>query len=265
MTLDDLKHAQRERLIYLDRCLTWRGVANRRDLIDRFGISVAQAAIDFRTYLTLAGDTPPIYDAVRKTYVAAEGHRPLVPSSATDAFDILRHEHDDGGAASLPLPVRRADPNITGHLYRAMHSGRALHIRYTSMSTGIDDGQWIAPSRFTCDGESVHLRAYSFKHQDYRDYLPIRVSANSSFETRALGEPLPHDVDWHTLARIWLQPKSNLTPEQADVVRLEYGFDGNLLLIELRKAMEFYLMHRWRLNDPGARLEVADKEYSPVL
>ena len=54
MKLDDLKHAQRERLIFLDRCLTWRGMANRKDLIDRFGISIAQAALDFRVYLGLA-------------------------------------------------------------------------------------------------------------------------------------------------------------------------------------------------------------------
>ena len=48
MKLDDLKHAQRERLIFLDRCLTWRGMANRKDLIDRFGISTAQAALEQR-------------------------------------------------------------------------------------------------------------------------------------------------------------------------------------------------------------------------
>ncbi len=54
MTLDSLKHAQRERLIFLDRCFTWRGMANRRDLIERFDISMAQAALDFRTYLAIA-------------------------------------------------------------------------------------------------------------------------------------------------------------------------------------------------------------------
>ena len=38
MFFDDLKHALPERLIYLDRCFTWR-VHNRRNLIKRFGIS----------------------------------------------------------------------------------------------------------------------------------------------------------------------------------------------------------------------------------
>ena len=59
MIFDDLKHAQRERLIYLDQCLTWRGAANRRNLTTRFGISAAQAALDFRVYLDRARETPP--------------------------------------------------------------------------------------------------------------------------------------------------------------------------------------------------------------
>lgn len=48
--MDDpaLKPAMLARLVYLDRCLTWRGQVNRKDLIERFGISSPQAAIDLR-------------------------------------------------------------------------------------------------------------------------------------------------------------------------------------------------------------------------
>ena len=110
MEFEDLKHAQRERLIYLDRCLTWRGMAKRRDLMVRFGISSAQAALDFRLYLERAGKRPPIYDPVRKTYIAAKGHMPLVPSSLTEAFETVLEE--EGSSAGLPQPDRRADPAI---------------------------------------------------------------------------------------------------------------------------------------------------------
>src|SRR5690242_5403362 len=98
MEFDDLKHAQRERLIYLDRCLTWRGMANRRDLMVRFGISSAQAALDFRLYLERAKKTPPVYDPVRKTYLAAEGHQPLVPSSLIEAFDAVLNPEDESSS-----------------------------------------------------------------------------------------------------------------------------------------------------------------------
>lgn len=264
MAFDDLKHAQRERLIHLDRCLTWRGMANRKDLMRRFDISTAQAALDFRVYLDRARETPPIYDPVRKTYIAAINHKSLAPSCLTEAFDILLNEDEAGLSSILPQPVRKAEPKVIAVLHQAMRAGEALFITYTSMTSGADDGQWIAPTHFTSDGESVHLRAYSFKHGDYRIYLPIRIEPNSSFERQSLVEPLPEDRDWQTRAIIWLRPKSDLSPEQANVAMREFGFDGPMLRVETRKALEFFFDRRWGLNERGARLERAKTEYSTI-
>lgn len=264
MEFDDLKYAQRERLIFLDRCLTWRGMANRRDLVARFGISVAQAALDFRLYMERARETPPIYDPVRKTYLAAEGHKPLAPAGLTEAFETVLSGDEKELSAALPRPVRRADPAIVSRLFQAMKNRQALHICYTSMTSGADAGQWIAPAQFASDGEAVHLRAFSFKHQEFRDYLPIRIGQDSSFETRTLSEPLPLDTDWITRAKIWLRPKASLTPEQAAVVRREYGFMGKYLCIETRKALEFYFDRRWGLDQEGARLERVRADYEEL-
>lgn len=262
MTLDNLKHAQRERLMFLDRCFTWRGMANRRDLIERFDISMAQAALDFRAYLALARHAPPIYDAVRKTYLAVEDHQPLASSTLIEAFDILADEKAASLSSALPKPQRAADRQIISRLHQAIRRGAALHIRYTSMSSGADEGQWIAPIRFTSDGESVHLRAFSFKHQEYRYYHPIRIAPDSTFEVKALSDDLPEDTDWHILATIWLRPKSGLSPQQAQVVRREFGFEGDLLCLKIRKALEFFLDRRWGLGEAGARLERARTEYT---
>lgn len=261
MEFGELKHAQRERLIYLDRCLTWRGMANRRDLTARFGISSAQAALDFRLYLDRARKTPPTYDPIRKTYLAARDHKPLAPSSLTEAFETVLNVEDDQLSSTLPSPQRRADPTVISRLYQAMKTKSALNIQYTSMTSGHDDGQWIAPTKFSSDGESVHLRAFSFKHQQYRNYLPIRIDKRGEFDTRALTEPLPYDHEWNTRARVWLRPKAGLTEEQALVVRREYGFEGDLLCVETRKALEFFLDRRWGLDQRGARLERVRTDY----
>lgn len=255
MPFDDLKHAQRERLIFLDQCLTWRGIANRRDLVERFGISTAQAALDFRLYLERATETPPLYDPVRKTYLAAQHHVPLVPSSLNAVFDTVLSENDLSAPASLPLPEPRADPVIVAHLYQAMKSQLAIYIEYTSMTSGADAGQWIVPTHFLSDGEKVHVRAFSFKHGAYRTYLPIRIKRESRFKTRPLSKPLAVDADWETHVKIWLQPKSGLSPEQAAAVRKEYGFEGELLCVETRKVLEFFFDRRWGLDQKGTRLE----------
>ncbi len=263
MFFNDLKHAQRDRLIYLDRCLTWRGAANRRDLMARFGISAAQAALDFRAYLDRAREAPPIYDSARKTYIANRNHKPIAPSTINEALETVLSPEDDPFSVILPSPSRTADSKVVSHIYDALVRKRSIHIRYTSMSSGADDGQWIHPTHFSSDGENVHLRALSFKHVEYRNYLPIRIDPGSTFDTRVENEPLPDDRDWNTRARIWLQPKTGLSSEQAVVVRREYGFKGDLLCVETRKALEFFIDRRWGLNEPGARLERVKSDYEP--
>lgn len=264
MEFDDKKYAQRERLIFLDNCLTWRGVANRRDIIERFGISNGQAALDFKLYLERASGTPPIYDNTKKTYLAASNHRPLTQTRLTEAFDAVLGEPHKECPASLPRLERHADPLVISHLYQAIQSGTALNIHYTSMRTGTDAVQWIVPRVFASDGERVHIRAYSFKHNDYHDYVPIRINPDSSFEQKALEHPLPVDQKWNTLARIYLKPKSSLSLEQAAAVRLEYGFVDELLCIETREALEFYADRRWGLDQPHARLERERVDYSDI-
>lgn len=258
MKLDDLKHAQRERVLYLDRCLTWRGTSNRRDLVERFGISHAQAALDFRAYLAVRADrAPPVYDAAQKTYVAAEGHEPLLPSSEQDGYSVLADASEDGIPTALPALPKQSDARVCARLHGAIRDRRAVHVCYTSISSGADEGQWIAPVRFISDGESVHVRAFSFKHDTYRHYAPIRVDPNSTFRMRDLDTPLPKDVDWLTRADVYLRPKSGLSSAQAAVVRKEYGFNREYLVITTRKALEFFITRRWGLENPGTRLEIA--------
>lgn len=260
MTLDDMKHAQRERLLFLDRCFTWRGRANRRDLTARFGVSVAQAAIDFRTYLALAGAQAPEYDAEKRTYTARPDHRPLAAETLKDWEAAVRERPVDE-FCELPPLERANEPEIVARLSRAIADGLAVQIRYISMKSGDDGLQWIVPTCFASDGERIHVRAFSFKHGTHRDYVPARISANSSFATRPAPVPLPFDADWHMIARIKLAPRKSLSPEQAKAVRREYGFRGETLVVEIRKALEFYVDRRWGLKQEGARLERVGVEY----
>lgn len=259
MGLESLKHAQRERILFLDQCLTWKGQANRRDLILRFDISTAQAAVDFRTYLSLT-ETPPVYDAAEKTYFSSGDHRALSSVGPEQVFHLLSEETSDLGA-SIPLPSRSLDPAIIAPLHRALKNERDIQITYTSMNSGLSEPQWITPVRFHFDGEAMHLRAWSHKHETYRDYLPIRISKQNDFASRDRSSPPPFDSDWYSHVRLWIRPRSALTDAQARVVRLEYGFqEGTNMAIETRKALVFYVKRRWRLEDDKGRLELEKVE-----
>ena len=253
--LDDLKHAQRQRLLFLDRCFTWRGVAKRRDLTDCFGISTAQAANDFRAYLSLITQNAPEYDTHLKAYVASPDHQPIASSSMQDVFGVLNTVPDDELPAALPRAKRWLDARVATALYNANSNRRKLRIAYTSMTSGETAPQWVAPTRFTFDGENIHFRAYSYKRGEYRNFHPARIEPEDNFETDEIDRPLPFDKEWNTQSVIWLRPSANLTAAQAAVVRREFGFSDDLLRIEIRQALEFFFDRRWGLNEPGARLE----------
>jgi len=259
MSLEDLKHAQRERLLFLDQCLTWRGQANRRDLMERFDISMAQAAVDFRTYLSLT-NTPPVYDTAEKAYFSTGNHSPLTDTGPEQVFELLEN-NTTTLCASIPLPNRVMNPTVVAQLYRAMKVEQDIQITYTSMTSGLSDPQWISPVRFHFDGEAIYLRAWSYKHEAYRDYLPIRITKQIEAETRERPAPLTIDTDWNSVVRLWIRPRSDLSDSQARAVRLEYGFeDKTHIMIETRKALVFYVVRRWRLKQENSRLELESVE-----
>lgn len=250
-----LKPAMLARLVYLDQCLTWRGQVNRKDLIERFGISSPQAAIDFREYLDRVADPKPRYDAVRKCYLADSKHHGLPFTHEVGSPDELVRSPASNGFSLLPSPVRQCPPFVMRHLYQAIEQRLKIEIDYVSMSTGLRQNQWIAPAQFASDGERLHVRAWSFHHQEWRDYLPVRVSPESSFLTAPVGQELQRDADWEELIDIRLRPINDLSDEQKAAVRLEYGFTEDVLSFQVRRSLEFYVERRWGLKRPGARLE----------
>lgn len=243
------------RLVYLDQCLTWRGQVNRKDLIDRFGISSPQAAIDFREYLERVAKPKPTYDPVRKCYLADRNHVGLSFSHDAGSPDELVTATVQGSFLRLPSPVRQCPPFVMRQLYQAIEQRLKLEIDYVSMSSGLRLNQWIAPAHFASDGERLHVRAWSFHHEEWRDYLPVRMLPESSFLVASIGLDLPRDADWEELVEIRLRPLSGLSDEQKAAVRLEYGFTDDVLCFQVRRSLEFYIERRWGLNRPGARLE----------
>ena len=89
MPFEDLKHAQRARLEYLDKLFFWDGAATRASLIKRFGISNAQAALDFRTYLADAPKDALHYDASSRQYLADHSFERLTGKSSSMELEQL--------------------------------------------------------------------------------------------------------------------------------------------------------------------------------
>ena len=264
MAFKDLKYAQRKRLEYLDRLFFWNGAATRASLIQRFAISNAQAALDFRAYIGEAGKDALLYDASSRQYLASNSFSRLTGRSSPSEIEELLVSRDVSSYDILPDLQRTQSVRVFQPLYRALLSNKAVEIIYQSMRQPEPETRWIAPVRFASDGVRLHVRAWCYKRKEFRDFIPARIDPELSFLNTKQAESVPIDDDWYTWATLRLRPHQRLTKDQRRVVRIEFGFKGDELEVRIRKALEFYTERRWGLEQKEPRLECVSIEYAPM-
>lgn len=264
MAFDDLKHAQRERLEYLDKLLFWEGAATRASLIKRFGISNPQAAIDFRIYLEKAKGADLKYDTKSKQYLTGPKFSRLSGTPNAQELVSLIGGSDNQIYDMLPDLQRTQNMKVFVPLYRALKSNQAIEIVYQSMRDPEPTTRMIRPTRFASDGVRVHLRAWCLLRQKYRDFIPARIDPDLSFRNSHAEHDVPLDVDWNSRSVLTLKPHSRLTAAQQKVVCIEYGFENDVLEVEVRTALEFYTKRRWGLEQENPRLEVLSVRHEVI-
>ena len=121
--------ASRERLRCIERAMWWRGWVGRRDLVELFGISAAQASGDLQRYQELNPGALS-YHTSRKRYEAAEGmvcrlHEPVFEEAVRHflgaAAGTVRDavvETADSRISVIALPARRSR-RLSLRLHRA--------------------------------------------------------------------------------------------------------------------------------------------------
>lgn len=264
MAFEDLKHAQRTRLEYLDRLFFWDGAATRASLIKQFGISNAQAALDFRAYLAEAAEDALQYDASSRQYLSHDSFKRLTGKASSMELQQLLTSEPSSSFDRLPDLQRTQDMRVLRPLYRAYKSQMAVRIVYQSMRDPEPMTRWIAPVRFASDGVRLHVRAWCYEREAFRDFHPARIDPIRSFIETKPADTVPRDDDWFTWAIMQLKPHYRLTEAQQRVVRIEFGFNGDVLEARTRKALEFYTERRWGLEQKEPRLERVSIDYVPM-
>ncbi len=248
---EGLRHAARERLRFIDTRLFWEARINRADVIEAFAVSPAQAALDFREYLKLAGDGVS-YDTRAKCYVATAAFQPVFepPDGARALADFAAS--GDPVTESLPRLHRPLDAATAAGVRRAARDEARLLIDYQSLTRPGASRRWIAPQRLVSDGERWHARAWCFMREEWRDFVLARILA--IHETKAAGE-LPPDVAWEKTVRLRLRPARHLSDSQKAAVAREFAMSRGRLDIALPMPLIPYARVRYGLDRPGARLE----------
>ncbi|MEQ1713748.1 MAG: WYL domain-containing protein [Hyphomicrobium sp.] len=255
-----MRHSVVERLRFIDARLFWDAKINRSDLINRFAVSPAQSAADFREYLAQS-PSGVHYDTRAKAYVATSEFEPVF--GKPDARAELERFLVDGDplVAELARLERPIDPTH-GASRRAARDGQKIRVQYQSFTQPNPSWRWIAPSRLVSDGQRWHVRAWCYREQQWKDFVLARILDINEAEA---AELLPPDYDWIETITLVLLPAEHLSKGQKTSVMREFAMRSGRLVATVPRAMKIYAVRRWGLDRPEARLRLVGAEESKKL
>ncbi len=251
--------AGRERQLFIERLAWWKGVVNRGDVRDVFGISAAQASADLQGYQAV-NPTALIYNVRAKRYEAGEGmvcvmHEPRLEEAVSLFLGVgvpgLWLAGGMQAAATVdffrPL-VREANAGVQRRVFLAMDQGRRLKVKYWSVNSSRGALREIAPHALGHDGYRWHVRAWCFENAEFRDFVLSRIEA-----AEWLGDLFTASVvdeDWEKMETVKLCPHSALDEEQRKTIIRDYGMVGGMLKVKVRAAMKEYFLAQWGVPGP---------------
>lgn len=250
--------AARERLRGVEMLLWWRGWAGRGDLLERFGISAAQASSDFQKYLELNGKEI-FYQTSRKRYeVTANFECQLHEPVLEEAVRLLLAGGDPGQTAVgepseklaiLALPKRKAGRGIERRVMMALLAGQRLQVFYHSVSSNTAAWRYLRPTALAWDGRRWHVRAWCENHQGWRDFVLGRISEAGWPQLAA--EVLAPDEDWLTWETLRLRINPDLGAVAQASLKMDYGLENEVIEIRVRRALKGYLLAEMFINGEG--------------
>ncbi len=259
-----LRWGVEHKLQFIEFRLFWEGHVNRSDLIDKFGVSPNQASGDLNRYIALAPDNM-VYDKSGKSYVCSHLFKPLFLKPDSSHYLAQVRSVAEGIVApedawignlpnfdATPAPVRGVDPVVLRSVVIAIRRLEAVEVRYQSMSSPDPVWRWIAPHALAFDGFRWHARSFCEKSCEYRDFVISRIIETR--QTKTAGKQAHDDTAWQEIIELEVGPHPELSPNQKRVVELDYGMQGGIVTIPVRKALLYYALKRLGLDtEPSAR------------
>lgn len=253
MQLENLNHAQRERLAFIDYSLEFFGQIARADLIQKFGTGLASCTRDLSLYRELAPDNAVLMHE-NKRYVRSDAFRAIFEHDPESTLRTLANGFGDG--FSLPQEesprcfdaIRLVHPKteIISAIMRAIYSNSAIRCEYESLSSGTTKRE-LVPHAIVNNGHRWHVRAYDRKSKEFRDFVCTRFKRIELQETEPKSNELADmDSAWNTLCELQLVPHPRLSHSKA--IEMDYGMTKGILELEVRAALANYLLRQWNVD-----------------
>lgn len=253
--------AAQERLRFIEKCAFWRGVVNRQDLMEAFGLSAAQATSDLQKFQELNSGAL-IYNLNKKRYEGAPSmqcklHKPQieeamtlflnsgdVPSALCRPVSSVENAANDR-LAGVELLSRAANDSVHRAIFLAVLGGLRVNIEYGTMSGNKGGWRWIAPHAFGHDGYRWHVRALCEKDNVFKDFALSRI-VTAEFPKEP-NTSLLEDSEWQSWVTVTIGPAKGLSAEQQKSISADYLMKAGKRIFQVRKAMLNYTLTHLRI------------------
>ncbi|MEW9798116.1 WYL domain-containing protein [Alteromonas sp. CYL-A6] len=252
-TLDELPHAQRERLAFIDFSLQYFGHVTRQDLINRFATGLAAGTRDFSLYRQLAPDNM-VLDQATKQYLRRDEFTPLFVHNPETILHSLSRGFGDGLSGQIvssehclnAVGLIHPDASIIASLMRAIHNGMAVRATYVSLTSGETERE-LVPHAIVNNGHRWHVRAFDRASQTFRDFVCTRfVRVDALASGRREIECSDYDGAWQRHVTLELIAHPGLTNPAA--VHMDYAMKDGRKTVTVRAALAAYLLRYWQVD-----------------
>lgn len=252
--LDDRRHSQRQRVVFIDFCLFFLGELKRQDIVDRFDVGPAVATRDIALYKNDLGGKV-LLNPSTKIYEPEEDFEPLFEHKSDRALATLSQGFGEFGREEVNAIIPSEIPYLLNYpslgslapLSRAIHKRQVVRIQYNSFSSGAR-ARDIVPFALVNNGMRWHVRAYDRYRQRFGDFVLTRVQEAEVLPVEVIltHERPEQDVQWTRQIEMTLVPH----PDRAhpEIISMDYGMTDNKLCIKVRAAMAGYFLRQWNVD-----------------
>lgn len=252
--LDDINHAQKERLAFIDFSLNYFGEISRSDLISRFQTGLAAATRDFALYKEFAPANLELFHQ-SKSYHRTDQFKPLfdhqpekVLSSLSRGFGDGLSFHSELSQFCIEAPqLNKPTTEILSAVMRAIVQESVLLVEYVSLTSGSSQRE-IVPHSIANNGSRWHIRAYDRMTSSFRDFVITRVKTAALVDGDIDQQTESGSVDkqWNQLVDLAFIPHPRAKYPEA--IELDYAMVNGKLDVKCRAALAGYLLNRWHVD-----------------
>ena len=251
--IDEMPHAQRERLAFIDFSLQFFGHITRNDLVNRFQTGLAACTRDFAAYRDLANSNLVLDHSTKQYYRTPE----FVPLFKYEP-DIILHSLSRGfgnGISHVTQPSEQCfdavqlihpNSNIIAALMRAIHNQQVCEVGYVSVSSGESIRRFI-PHALINNGHRWHVRGFDCKHEGFRDFVCTRFTSIVALDEDCEAHQVASaDSQFHQMIDIVLIPHPSISNPLA--IEMDFAMYNGRKVMHTRAALAAYILRQWQVD-----------------